>query len=70
MSSLLLWLHLFGMSLTLGAALQAVGDGLEVGQEAGCRHEAALFGLCGASEDAREGCQAFLAKRKPEFKDR
>jgi enoyl-CoA hydratase len=54
--------------LALRASLQAVGGGLEVGQADGCRLEAALFGVCGASADAREGCAAFLEKRKPVFR--
>lgn len=54
--------------LALRAALQAVGDGLAMPQDGGCRLEAALFGVCGASADAREGCAAFLAKRKPVFR--
>jgi enoyl-CoA hydratase len=54
--------------LALRAALQAVGDGLSLPQDGGCRLEAALFGVCGASADAREGCRAFLEKRKPEFR--
>jgi len=54
--------------LTLRVALKAVGEGLEMNQAGGCRLEAALFGVCGASDDAREGCSAFLEKRKPEFR--
>ncbi len=54
--------------LALRAALQAVNQGLGMGQDGGCRLEGALFGVCGASQDAREGCAAFLGKRKPVFR--
>lgn len=56
-------------SFTLRMALQAVNGGLEMTQDSGCRLEAALFGVCGSSEDAREGCSAFVEKRKPIFKN-
>lgn len=56
-------------ALTLRVALKAVTEGMEMTQAGGCRLEAALFGVCGASDDAREGCAAFLEKRKPVFKD-
>ena len=57
-------------TFTLRLALQAVNDGLLVDQDSGCRLEAALFGIAGASEDAHEGCSAFMEKRKPSFQDR
>jgi enoyl-CoA hydratase len=32
--------------------------------------EATLFGLVASTDDMREGTQAFLQKRKPQFKGR
>ncbi len=55
--------------LTLRLALQAVNSGLQMTQDGGCRLEAGLFGVAGASDDGHEGCAAFLEKRKPEFKN-
>lgn len=54
--------------LALSAALRAVNGGLELGQSDGCRLEAAVFGVLVASADAKEGCQAFVEKRKPVFR--
>jgi len=54
--------------LAVRAAMQAVDQGLDVGIEHGLRGEAALFGLLCATADMREGLNAFLAKRKPDFK--
>ncbi len=55
--------------LTLRLAMQAVGQGMLVDQDSGCRLEAAIFGIVGASNDAHEGCSAFMDKRKPSFND-
>ncbi len=55
---------------TLRYALKAMGEGLNMSLDAGCRHEAGLFGVAGGLADADEGCRAFLEKRKPEFTDR
>jgi enoyl-CoA hydratase len=52
---------------TLRLALKAINEGANVGLDAACRLEAALFGVCGGSGDAHEGCAAFLEKRKPKF---
>ena len=51
-------------------ALQAVHEGLQMTLEEGLSMEAALFGLCCATEDMREGTRAFVEKRKPAFKGR
>ncbi len=57
-------------ALTLRLALQAINEGMLADLNGGCRLEAALFGVVGASGDAHEGCAAFVEKRKPAFQDR
>jgi enoyl-CoA hydratase len=47
---------------------QVVNRGMDVDLKSGCALEVEAFGLCFASQDAREGVSAFLEKRKPEFK--
>jgi enoyl-CoA hydratase len=56
--------------LALRHCLEAVNTGLDMPLEEGCYLEATLFGLCCASEDMKEGTDAFLQKRKPDFKGR
>jgi enoyl-CoA hydratase len=53
--------------MALARAIEAVVEGGEISLEEGLRMESALFGLCFATEDMREGTTAFLEKRKPEF---
>src|SRR5262249_50217887 len=48
-------------------ALEAVNKGLETTQSEGLALEASFFGLCAATEDKKEGTQAFLQKRAPQF---
>jgi enoyl-CoA hydratase len=48
--------------------LEAVNHGMELTLEEGVQLEANLFGLCFSTEDMKEGTQAFIEKRKPEFK--
>jgi enoyl-CoA hydratase len=48
--------------------IDAVNNGLQMGFREAEIAEATLFGLVSATEDMREGTQAFLEKRKPEFK--
>lgn len=52
------------------SALDAVNRGLNTTLEEGLRIEADLFGWVCATEDKAEGTDAFLNKRKPEFKGR
>ena len=56
--------------VAVGAAMGAVMSGLEVSFEEGLLIEAENFGRVAVSQDAKEGLDAFLTKRRPEFKDR
>jgi enoyl-CoA hydratase len=51
-------------------ALEAVNRGLEASQPEGLLLEASYFGLCAATEDMKEGTNAFLQKRLPQFHGR
>jgi enoyl-CoA hydratase len=48
-------------------ALRAVNQGMEVDLASGLKIESLCIGACFASEDSREGLNAFLEKRKPFF---
>ena len=47
---------------------QVINRGMDVDLKSGCALEVEAFGLCFASQDAKEGVSAFLEKRKPDFK--
>ncbi len=51
-------------------SIEAVNHGLEMTEKEGEFLEAALFSLCCATEDMKEGTRAFLEKRPPKFKGR
>ncbi len=53
--------------VALRAAKQAIETGCNVDLTTGLAIEIDAFALCMASEDAKEGTQAFLEKRKPMF---
>jgi enoyl-CoA hydratase/carnithine racemase len=49
---------------------EAVNRGLDTSLEAGLQIEADLFAKVFQTEDVREGVDAFLSKRKPNFRHR
>jgi len=53
--------------LALRGILDCVHVGGECGIEEGLEYETAQFGLVFSTQDMREGTQAFLERRKPEF---
>lgn len=54
--------------LALAMATEAVLRGSEVSLEEGLRIECDLFGIISSTDDMREGLNAFLEKRKPDYK--
>jgi enoyl-CoA hydratase len=48
-------------------ALRAMYQGVEVDLTTGLKIEGLCIGACYASEDSKEGLNAFLEKRKPNF---
>ena len=54
--------------LAIQFAKEAVNRSLEMGIYEGLAHESYLHALACATEDKKEGVQAFLEKRKPDFK--
>ena len=56
--------------LALRAAKQSLRLSQEVSLQAGLQQERQLFSLLSATEDRREGIDAFLQKRNPDFKGR
>jgi enoyl-CoA hydratase/carnithine racemase len=56
--------------LAVKYGMEAVEHGVEMSQEEGLNLEAALFGLCCATDDMREGTRAFLEKRPAKFQGR
>lgn len=56
--------------VAVGAAMDAVMGGLEVSFEEGLLIESENFARVAISQDAKEGLDAFLSKRKPDFRDR
>jgi enoyl-CoA hydratase/carnithine racemase len=56
--------------LAVRAAKKSIWEGLSLSLDDGLRLEEELFGLLSKTDDAKEGPEAFVQKRKPEFKGR
>ena len=54
--------------LAVSYAKEAINQGIETDLETGIAMEANLFGLCFATQDQKEGMNAFLERRPPVFK--
>lgn len=54
--------------IALSLCKAAVNEGLDVDLDTAQAYEREIFGLCFATEDQREGMNAFVEKRKPHFK--
>jgi enoyl-CoA hydratase len=61
---------LFNAPLSVKFALEAVNKGVDTSLSEGLSLEASYFGLCAGTEDKKEGTQAFLQKRRPQFQGR
>ena len=56
-----------GAPIAMRYIINAVNKGVEMPFAEACQYEATLFGLVASTDDMREGTNAFLEKRKPQF---
>jgi enoyl-CoA hydratase len=56
--------------IAVASAKDAIVNGLNMPKEDGLRYESSLFATLFSTEDQKEGMQAFITKRKPQFKGR
>ena len=70
MEECLQWSDKFGEKspIALKYALKAINDGMEMELTGGLKVESLCLGACFASQDSKEGLNAFLEKRKPAYK--
>jgi len=56
--------------IAVQAALRAVHEGTTMDLHTAMKYEREQFGICYASQDKKEGVDAFAKKREPKFKDK
>jgi enoyl-CoA hydratase len=56
--------------IAIASAKDAIVNGLDIPKQDGLLYESSLFATLFSTEDQKEGMQAFIAKRKPQFKGR
>ena len=56
--------------IAVASAKDSIVNGLHMPKEDGLRYESSLFATLFSTQDQKEGMQAFIAKRKSEFKGR
>ena len=56
--------------IAVASAKDSIVNGLNMTKEDGLRYESSLFSTLFSTDDQREGMQAFIEKRKAEFKDK
>jgi len=54
--------------VSMRAVKETINRGYDQDLRTGCHMESDAFGMCMASEDAKEGMGAFLEKRRADFK--
>jgi enoyl-CoA hydratase len=66
------WAKVLSMwgGVAMATAIQSVNEGMEMELAEGVKNEAHLFATLTATEDMREGVNAFLEKRRPRFQDK
>jgi enoyl-CoA hydratase len=66
------WAKVLSMwgGVAVATAIKSVNEGLEMPLEEGVKHEAELWAKLTETYDMREGVNAFLEKRRPNFQDK
>jgi enoyl-CoA hydratase len=66
------WAKVLSMwgGVAIATTIKSVNEGLEMTLDEGVEHEAELWAKLTETHDMREGVNAFLEKRRPNFQDK